>query len=96
MELLIIIIIIGSFLRVYSLNAVVLQMAVLFPVTFIPFGALIFHLHRDFPVFFLSSVTEMYSQLPSTSEGRLLHPRPEDAPCHGDWDSHDHYIVIFP
>jgi hypothetical protein len=27
-----------------------------------------------------------YSQLPSISGGRLLHPQPEDAPCHGDRD----------
>jgi len=28
----------------------------------------------------------IYSQLPSTSGGRLLHPQPEDAPCRGDRD----------
>jgi hypothetical protein len=26
----------------------------------------------------------LYSQLPSISGGRLLHPQPEDAPCRGD------------
>jgi len=30
----------------------------------------------------------IYSQLPSISGGRLLHPQPEDAPCRGDRDSH--------
>jgi len=28
----------------------------------------------------------IYSQLPSLSAGRLLHPRPEDVPCRGDRD----------
>jgi hypothetical protein len=26
----------------------------------------------------------VYSQLPSKTGGRLLHPQPEDAPCRGD------------
>jgi hypothetical protein len=26
----------------------------------------------------------IYSQLPSISGGLLLHPQPEDVPCHGD------------
>jgi hypothetical protein len=28
----------------------------------------------------------IYSQIPSISEGRLLHPQPEDDPCYGDRD----------
>jgi len=30
-----------------------------------------------------------YSQLPSTSGGRLLHSQPEDVPCRGDRDPHN-------
>jgi len=36
----------------------------------------------------------IYSQLPSISGGRLLHPQPEDAPCRGDRDSYD--MVLEP
>jgi hypothetical protein len=31
-----------------------------------------------------SAAYSIYSQLPSISRGRLLHPQPEDAPCHSD------------
>jgi hypothetical protein len=30
-----------------------------------------------------------YSQLPSISGGFVLHPQPEDMPCHGDTDPHN-------
>jgi hypothetical protein len=34
----------------------------------------------------------IYSQLPSISGGRLLHPQPEDSPCYGDRHPLNMYI----
>jgi len=33
-----------------------------------------------------TSSNSMYTQLPSTSSGRFLHPQPAGAPCRGDRD----------
>jgi len=37
------------------------------------------------PLLFATACS-VYLQLPSISEGLLLHPQPEDVPCHGDRD----------
>jgi hypothetical protein len=33
-----------------------------------------------------ATACSIYSQLPSKTGGRLLHPQPEDAPCRGEKD----------
>jgi hypothetical protein len=39
---------------------------------------------RTSPCQLSATAYSIYSQLPSISGGRFLHPLPEDAPCRGD------------
>jgi hypothetical protein len=39
---------------------------------------------EDHPCRLSATAYSVYSQLPSISVGRVLHPQPEDAPCRGD------------
>jgi hypothetical protein len=45
---------------------------------------------RNSPCRLSATAYSIYSQLPSVSGGRFLHPQPEDAPCRGDKGPTEH------
>jgi len=47
---------------------------------------------EDTPCQLSVTAYSIYSQLPSISRGRLLHPQPEDAPCRGARAPHSYTI----
>jgi len=48
----------------------------------------------DHPLSAVCDAHSIYPQLTSMSGGCLLHPQPEDAPCHGDRDPLNMYCAV--